>query len=192
MQQLTSHLFLLESLDLEQMSLVLSENLIDHDSHSFSEHLWMLLQLSQDILVETLHLPVDVMNTWFNNFWKVIDAVLGLTPCVLEIGRSCPAASCLTLERLKTFEVILGPPHCLSILLTKTILIGLTHTSKGHYTSAIVKCIFLPILSGKLILVISHGLEIIVCFYCSTRFDIWVPFARVCSCWVCCVLFQKS
>ena len=174
------------------MSLILSENLIDHDSNSFSEHLWMLLQLSQYILVETLHLSVNVMNTWFNNLWKVIDTVLCLTPCVLEIGGSCPTASCLALERLNTFKIILGSPHCLSILLIKTILVLLTHTSKSHYTSAIVKNIFLPILSWKLILVISHGLDIIVCFYCSARFDIWVPFARVCSCGVCCILFQKS
>jgi hypothetical protein len=98
---------LLEFLNFQKMSLILPEDLIYHHYNLFPEHIGVIFQLSEDILIEAIHFPIYFMDILFNNERKVIKTDLGLSSSWLETGSCSSDAIWVTLIRIHALFVIL-------------------------------------------------------------------------------------
>ena len=144
------------------MSLIFPKNLINHESNSFPEHFRVFLELPQNILIETIHFSVYIMNTPFNHLRKVIQAVLSLSSGILKISRSRSHTSSLTLKRFHTLQIILSFAKHLSLILIALKIVLLSFISKSHHTSFVIEVGVVPLLSLKLVLMISSRLMVVI------------------------------
>ena len=175
------------------MSLIFPKNLINHESNSFPEHFRVFLELPQNILIETIHFSVYIMNTPFNHLRKVIQAVLSLSSGILKISRSRSHTSSLALKRFHTLQIILSFAKHLSLILIALNIVLLSFISKSHHTSFVIEVGVVPLLSLKLVLMISSRLMVVIVpLWDSTGVDIWLSFAGVGSAGKSCIFLEES
>jgi hypothetical protein len=78
LKQFSCHFLLLEPLNFHQMSLILSESLLDHPHNSFSEQLGVLSQLAKHIFIEAFYFMVNIVNLFPHQIRQVVETVGGL------------------------------------------------------------------------------------------------------------------